>query len=955
MKSGISILKNPSAWLKWFHNLPLRRKQTAALAACQLIPILGLSIGSTLVLTSSLRTQLRAQAQSEVAVAETNYNIKVNQMGFGSRGQSDNTAIIDAARLHQRKESLSTSVQDQVKQILKNEAKARNIEYATLVGKDLQIVVNANANRAKETVTESALVSLIQTALKEDRQLKASEIISWDELQKEGAPLPEGIDKQDALIRYVITPVKNPDNQEAIGALVFGDIVNGKLAIVENTQDAFSGGYSAIYQRRPNGEFAIANSQMQRETNQPQLGVPLSDASILAEAATAKGATVTGRSSIGGQTYTIAARALPSLTIEAPEGAVTSNDRATAFLVRGTPETSLNRLLGSSLQQEFFFLLASLGMIAAWSALFRRTVLKPIQDLHHTTEQFTAGDRTVRAEITSQDEVGQLAIAFNQMADQINTSETTLVKEAIDQERQAKEAQAVSDITVKLRRSLHSDNILQTALDEIRQFLTVDRTLVYQFDQHSTNGTIIAESVTNATNSVLNRAIADLLGLNQIEQYQNQTLWLTHDAEVDDVNPQYRQNLKALQTRAEIVVPLNRNGQLVGLLCAQTLNSTSSTARSWQASDLRFLSQIAVQLGYALDQAQVLQERQEALQDSERLKESLQQHIIQLLGEVQGVARGDLTVRASVVSGDIGTVADSFNAIVESLRQIVLQVQQSATQVHHLLSENEGAVRQLSDESRQQTYETTRILDSVEQMTQSVQMVTERARQTASVAQSASTAAQTGETAMESSVRSIMTLRSTIEGATQTVKHLGESSQQIARIVSLIQELAAQTDVLAINASLEASRAGEQGRGFAIVASEIGELASRSATAAREVEKIVEAIQQQTRGVVDVMGQSAIQVVDSAHSVKNSKQSLVHIVHLSTQIDELVKSVVEAMDSQMETTHSVTDLVKDVAQVSTRTANSSRHVSTALRQTVAVAEELQRSVEVFRVNPSAIP
>ncbi len=428
--------------------------------------------------------------------------------------------------------------------------------------------------------------------------------------------------------------------------------------------------------------------------------------------------------------------------------------------------------------------------------------------------------------------------------------------------------------------------------------------------------------------------------------------WLTNDAEANEVNSQYRQNLKELKTRAEIVAPLNRNGKLVGLLCAQTLNSTSSIARSWQATDLRFLSQIAVQLGYALDQAQVLQERQEALQESEMLKESLQQHIIQLLGEVQGVARGDLTVRASVVSGDIGTVAGSFNAIVESLRQFVLQVQQSATRVHSLLNENEGSVRQLSDESLNQTYETTRILDSVEQMTQSVQMVTERARQTASVAQSASTAAQLGETAMESSVRSIMTLRSTIEGATQTVKHLGESSQQIARIVSLIQELAAQTDVLAINASLEASRAGEQGRGFAIVASEIGELASRSTTAAREVEKIVEAIQQQTHGVVDVMGQSAVQVVDSAHSVKNSKQSLVHIVHLSSQIDELVRSVVEAMDSQMQTTHSVTDLVKDVAQVSTRTSNSSRQVSTALRQTVAVAEELQRSVEVFKVNAS---
>ncbi|NDJ19516.1 methyl-accepting chemotaxis protein [Myxacorys almedinensis] len=951
LNPGTFFSQKTSDWLTWFRTLPLGRKQIAALIVCELIPILGLGVGSIVVLTSSLRSQLRSQAAAEVAVAETNYNLKINQMGFGSRGQSDNRAIIDVATLHQRKSAVPTELQDQVKQILKNEVKARRIEYATLVGQDLQIIVNANNNRAKEPIRTENLVNLIQAAIASNRQIKASETVSWEELQKEGAPLPDGVTDQEALIRYVVTPVKKRDSQEVIGALVFGDIVNGKPAIVAATQTAFSGGYSGVYLRRANGEFALVTSQAQGEQGQLQVGIPLSDAAILAQAATTKGETVTQRVSIGDQTHTIAARAMPNQVVETLEGATAVvTNTPTAILVRGTPETSLNRLLRTSLQQELVVLLASLAAILGWSVLYRRTVINPLEDLKSATEQFAQGDRTARAEISSGDEVGQLAIAFNQMADSIRGSETTLANEAYQQERYAKDAQAVSDITMQIRRSLNTDDIIQSTLEEVRKFLVVDRTMFYQFDHGSVNGTIIAESITDTVDSILYKSVTDWLGLSQIEHYQKRTLWSIENAKADHISDRYRENLRNLNINAEIAVPIRRNGQLVGLLCAQTLLSQNApTPRIWQPSDLRFLSQLALQLGYALDQAQVLRERQEALQASELLKETLQQQIIQLLGEVQGVARGDLTVRASIGSGDIGTVANSFNTIVESLRQIVLKAQHSATQVNHLLSENEASVRQLADESLHQTHETTRILESVEQMTESVEAVTERARQAAIVAQSASAAAHTGETAMESSVQSIMTLRSTIEGATKTVKQLGDSSQQIARIVSLIHELAAQTDVLAINASLEASRAGEQGRGFAIVASEIGELAARSTAATRDVEKIVEAVQHQTQEVVTVMGQTAVQVVESAHSLKNSRQSLVHMVHLSNQIDDLVRSLLDAMTAQTQTTDAVTALVKDVAHVSTRTSGSSRQVSKALRQTVDVAEELQRSVETFRV------
>ncbi|MGG6266702.1 methyl-accepting chemotaxis protein [Leptolyngbya sp. AN03gr2] len=929
----------------WFHNLSIGRKQLVALLVCELIPIIGLGIGSTIVLTNSLRTQLLSQAKSEVAVTETNYNIKINQMGFGSRGQSDNPAIITAARNHQRNENLAPDLQTQLQQILQNEVKARRMEYATLIGKDLRIVANANKARSKETVTNSGLVPLIQQVLKDGQQVKATSVISWDELSKESPPLPDGFAKQDALIRYVVTPVRDRENSELIGVLVFGDIVNRKLPIVENTINAFDGGYSAVYFRRENNEFGVATA-LRRDTNkQSQIDIALSDPAILKSAIEAKGEPVTQRIDINGQTYTVAAKAVPNRIVETPEGAVpVIDENSSAVVVRGTPEQNLNQLLWNSLQQEAIVFALVIAAIIIWTMIFRRIVLKPIQELQQTTEAFANGDRTVRAQIFAKDEVGQLAIAFNQIADSINDSEVSLANEVARQEQQTREAGALSEITVRMRRSPNSTQILQTAIDETRSFLKLDRVVVCQFTPGSVNGTVIAESLENQNLSVHQKSIAAPLGVDQLEQYSTQSAWVIKDAD-KEMNESYRQQLAAFNTKAEIAVPLKQDDRIVGLVCAQSCEH----ARDWQASEITFFTQLVAQMGYALDQAKLLQERQAALQDAEIRKSSIQQQIIQLLGEIQNVSAGDLTVRANVSADDLGTVADFFNAVVESLRDLVLKVKHTSTQVSHLVSQNEDEVNHLAEQARQQAQETTRTLDSVEQMTLSMQTVAERAQKAAIVAQNATNAAKSGESVMDSTVTSIYSLRATVEDATRKVKQLGESSQQIGRVVSLISDLATQTDLLAINASIEATRAGEHGRGFGIVANEIGELASRSATATREIAALIETTQQQITEVVEAMNRGATQVVEGAHLARNAKQSLIHVVQVSEQMDSLVNSISEAMISQANTSQSVTELIKEVAQVSTLTSDSSVRVSKALRQTVDVADELQSSVGMFKI------
>jgi methyl-accepting chemotaxis protein len=389
----------------------------------------------------------------------------------------------------------------------------------------------------------------------------------------------------------------------------------------------------------------------------------------------------------------------------------------------------------------------------------------------------------------------------------------------------------------------------------------------------------------------------------------------------------------------------------VGLLCAHQCFET----RIWQQSEFYLLKQLAVQIGFALDQAKLIEQLNVVSVQQQQQSEALRSQLISLVKDVEEVVKGDLTVRADVTEGEIGTVADFLNAVIENLRGIVTRVKLATTRVNASLGENEQAIRQLADVAFKQTEETTRILESVEQMTQSIQEVANSANHAAAVTRTASATAQVGEKAMERTVQKILNLQETVAETAKKVKRLSESSQEISKVVSLINQIAVQTNLLALNAGIEASRAGEEGKGFAVVAKEVGQLAARSAAATKQIEQIVETIQIESTQAVEAMERGTTEVVEGTHLVEETKQSLGQILDVSRQIDQLVQSISGATVSQVEASNVVTELIKEMVIVSEQTSKSSHQISSSLQQTVEVAQELQSSMEVFKVDETNTP
>jgi twitching motility protein PilJ len=343
-------------------------------------------------------------------------------------------------------------------------------------------------------------------------------------------------------------------------------------------------------------------------------------------------------------------------------------------------------------------------------------------------------------------------------------------------------------------------------------------------------------------------------------------------------------------------------------------------------------------------------ERQRLLAEAQR-KESdrNQQAILRLLDELSSLADGDLTVQATVTEDITGAIADSINYAVDALRGLVSTINGSAIQLDSATRQTQALSGHLAKASGAQSKQIASATESAASMAGSVEEVSGNAERAADVARHSVEVAHKGGDAVRRTIDGMNAIRETIQETSKRIKRLGESSQEIGNIVELINDIAEQTNILALNASIQSSMAGEAGRGFAVVADEVQRLAERAANATKQIEVLVRTIQTDTNEAVVSMERSTTDVVGGALLAENAGAALEEIEQVSNQIASLVQNISGSARQQTGAAQNIARNMQVLKDISAQTADSTNATSTAIAKLAELSASLRKSAAGFRL------
>ena len=345
----------------------------------------------------------------------------------------------------------------------------------------------------------------------------------------------------------------------------------------------------------------------------------------------------------------------------------------------------------------------------------------------------------------------------------------------------------------------------------------------------------------------------------------------------------------------------------------------------------------------------LVRDQRERFQESARLNQRNQEAIMRLLDEMGSLAEGDLTVKTTVSEDITGAIADSVNYAIDELRTLVTTINETSEQVSSSAQETQTTARHLAESAQTQAQRITTATTAINQIASSMDNVSKNSAESADVAERSVQIASRGAEVVRETISGMDSIRDQIQETSKRIKRLGESSQEIGSIVELINDIAEQTNILALNAAIQAASAGEAGRGFAVVADEVQRLAERSANATKRIEALVQTIQSDTNEAVNSMEQTTAEVVTGARKAEDAGSALGDIERVSHDLSALIQNISSAARQQSAAATEISQSMTAIQEITSQTSQGASQTADSIGYLAQLASDLRRSVAHFKL------